>query len=131
MAEATVLAPPSQTSANREPTRSEAAYIPPPVDIYDDEQGLVLLADLPGVEPDALDARVADGVLTIQAKAGHIAIGDPVHREFQLTGFFRQFQLPEEVDAARISAELKYGVLTLRLPRAERAEPRRIQVRVS
>jgi HSP20 family molecular chaperone IbpA len=52
-----------------------------------------------------------------------------VYREYELTGFYRQFQLPEEVDSARIEAELKQGVLTLRLPRQAPAEPRRIQVR--
>jgi HSP20 family protein len=55
----------------------------------------------------------------------------PVQREYELIGFYRQFQLPEEIDAARISAELKNGVLTVFLPRMERAEPRRIEVRPS
>lgn len=131
MAESTVPAPAGQTAPPREPTRAEETYVPPAVDIYDDDQGLVVVADLPGVEPSGLDVRVDRGVLTIQGRATHLATGDPVYREYQLTGFFRQFQLPEEVDTARISADLKHGVLTLRLPRAERAQPRRIEVRAS
>ncbi len=131
MAERTVPAPTGQTAPAQEPTRAEEAYVPPPVDIYEDDQGLVVLADLPGVEPRGLDVRVDRGVLTIQGRAAHLAAGDPVYREYQLTGFFRQFQLPEEVDSTRISAELKHGVLMLRLPRAERAQPRRIEVRAS
>lgn len=131
MAERTVPVPATQTAATREPTRSEEVYVAPPVDIYEDDQGLIVLADLPGVEPAALDVRVDRGVLTIQGRANHLATGDPVYREYQLTGFFRQFQLPEEVDSGRISAELKHGVLTLRLPRSEAARPRRIEVRAS
>ena len=131
MAERTVPAPTSPTTATREPTRAEERYVAPPVDIYEDDQGLVVVADLPGVEPGTLDVRVDRGLLTIQGRATHLASADPVYREYELTGFFRQFQLPEEVDPARIAAELTHGVLTLRLPRAERAQPRRIEVRAS
>lgn len=131
MVERTVPAPTGSAAATRELTRAEERYVAPPVDIFEDEQGLVVVADLPGVEPSALDVRVDRGVLTIQGRAAHLAPADPVYREYELSGFFRQFQLPEEVDAARISAELAHGVLTLRLPRAERAQPRRIEVRAS
>ena len=131
MAEKTVPAPPGQTAATREPTRSEEAYVAPPVEIYEDEQGLVVVADVPGVDPDAIDARVERGVLTIQARATHLATGTPIYREYELTGFFRQFRLPEEVDTGQIQAELRHGVLTLRLPRAAPAQPRRIEVRTS
>jgi HSP20 family protein len=130
MAERTVPTPGGQVSAAREPTRAEERYVAPPVDIYEDDQGLVVVADLPGVEPGALDVRVDHGVLTIQGRATHRAPGAPVYREYELTGFFRQFQLPDEVDTAAIAAELKHGVLTLRLPRVQRPQSRRIQVRV-
>ncbi len=129
MAEPTVPTPAPTAAPTREPTRAEETFVPPPVDIYEDDQGLVVLVDLPGVEPSGLDVRVDRGILTIQGRAGHLASGDPVYREYQLTGFFRQFQLPEEVDTGRIAAELRNGVLTLRLPRAERAQPRRLEVR--
>ena len=104
-------------------------FAPPPVDIYEDDQGLVVVADLPGVEPGALDVRVEQGVLTLQGRTQALAAGTPLHREYELTGFFRQFQLPEEIDAGRIEAALTQGVLTLRLPRAAPAPPRRIAVR--
>jgi HSP20 family molecular chaperone IbpA len=99
------------------------------VDIYEDNRGLVVVADLPGVEPSSVDVRVERGLLTIQAPAGTPITGQPQYREYELTGFFRQFQLPEEIDAAQIAADLKHGVLTLHLPRVERHQPRRIQVR--
>jgi HSP20 family protein len=130
MAEKTVPTAASQEAAGREPTRAEESYVRPPVDIYEDEQGLVVVADLPGVEPGALDIRVDRGQLTIQGRATHLASGQPAEREFALTGFFRQFQLPEEIDSGRIAADFKHGVLTLRLPREERTQPRRIEVRV-
>lgn len=112
-----------------ESTRSGDDYVAPPVDIYEDEQGLKVIADLPGVEPSAVDVRVDRGVLTIQARASHLVQTATVYREYELAGFFRQFQLPEEVDATKIAADMKNGVLTLHLPRAERLQPRRIDVR--
>ena len=140
MAEQTV--PPTQTGAqprdqapaaggsrDREPTRAEEVFVAPPVDIYEDEDGLVVLADLPGIAPAALDVRVEQRALTITAHAQTAPSGSPVHLEYELAGYFRQFQLPEEVDSARIQAELKQGVLRLRLPRAAEEQPRRIEVR--
>ena len=121
--------PPGAAAAAREATRSQEVFAPPPVDIYEDEQGLVVVADLPGVEPGGLDVRVEQGVLTIQGRTQALATGTPLHREYELPGFFRQFQLPEEIDAGRIEAALTQGVLTLRLPRAAPAPPRRIDVR--
>jgi HSP20 family molecular chaperone IbpA len=128
-AEATGQGPPGTAPAAREATRSQEVFAPPPVDIYEDDQGLVVVADLPGVEPGALDVRVEHGVLTIQGRTQSLATGTPLHREYELPGFFRQFQLPEEIDTGRIAAALAQGVLTLRLPRAAPAPPRRIDVR--
>jgi HSP20 family protein len=129
MAENTVPSPIGEAAAARELTRSEENFGAPPVDIYEDERGLVVIADLPGVEANALDIGVERRVLTIHARASHLVSGAPLHREYELSGFYRQFQLPEEVDSARIEAELKNGVLFLRLPRTEQAQPRRIEVK--
>jgi HSP20 family protein len=127
----TTVPQPSETAAPSERTRSEETFLSPAVDIYEDEQGLHVMADLPGVELSAVDVRVEKSVLTIQARAQALLTTEPVHREYALTGFYRQFQLPEEVDTARIAAQLKNGVLTLDLPRMEAAQPRRIEVRAS
>ena len=130
MAESTV---PSARAGpqKREPTRSDDSYVAPAVDIFEDEQGLVVLADLPGVDPEHLDVRVDRGVLTIQGRAEHVAQGTILQKEYELSGFYRQFQLPDEIDSTRIGAELKQGVLRVRLPRVQQAEPRRINVQVS
>jgi HSP20 family molecular chaperone IbpA len=131
MAEKTVPSVQPETVARREETRAHERYITPPVDIFETKDGLTVIADLPGVEQEALDVRVADGVLTLQGNTKHIAPGTPIAREYELLNFYRQFELPDAVDAERISAELKHGVLALHLPKKERAKPRQIAVQVS
>jgi HSP20 family protein len=132
MAERTVATREEQKpQRSREETRSQETYITPPVDIFETAEGLVVKADLPGVSKDALDIRVENNLLTIRAGASHVAPGDPVYREYGLANFFRQFELNERVDQSRISAEFKNGVLTLTLPKAEEAKPKRIDVRVT
>jgi HSP20 family molecular chaperone IbpA len=121
----------AQTPPSREETRSDERYVTPPVDIYETAEGLVVKADLPGVAKDGLDVRVENNLLTIRGKAAHAAPGDPIYREYGLINFFRQFELNDRVDQQRISAELKHGVLTLNLPKAEEAKPRRIEVKVA
>jgi HSP20 family molecular chaperone IbpA len=120
-----------RVSGRREETREHERYITPPVDIFETKDGLVVVADLPGVEQKALDVRVADGILTLQGRTAHVAPGTPIDREYELLHFYRQFELPEEVDAQKIAAELKHGVLTLRLPKKEKAKPQKIEVAVS
>lgn len=115
---------------SREETRSQERYITPPVDIYETADGLLVKADLPGVAREGLDVRVENSLLTIRGKAAHAAPGDPVYQEYGLVNFFRQFELNERVDQSKISAELKHGVLTLTLPKAEEAKPRQIDVKV-
>ena len=78
-----------------------------------------------------MDIRVDNNLLTIRANAAHIAPGDPIYREYSLVNFFRQFELNERVDQSKISAELNRGVLTLNLPKAEKAKPRKIDVKIA
>ncbi len=132
MVEKTVPVPSGpQKRAEREVTRARERHVPPPVDIYETPEGLVLSADLPGVSKENLEVRVEDDVLTIQAKAGHAAPGEVIYREYELSGFFRQFELGEDIDRDKVRAELKHGVLTLQLPKAEKAQPKQIEVKVS
>ena len=132
MAEKTVATTsgPQMTTA-REGTRAQERYVQPPVDIYETPEGLVLLADLPGVAPSDLEMRLENNILTIQGKAKHVLMGEPIYREYELVNFFRQFELSEIVDQEKITAGLKHGVLTLQLARAEKAKPRQIAVQVS
>jgi HSP20 family molecular chaperone IbpA len=131
MAEKTVpTTAPNQMTQNKERTRMQERYLQPPVDIYEAEEGLVVLADLPGVSANDLKIRLEDNILTIQGNARQLVEAEPIYREFQLYNFFRQFELSDQVDQERISASLNHGVLKLYLPRAERAKPREIPVQI-
>jgi HSP20 family protein len=133
MAEKTVpvSSGPQRNKGAREITRARERNLRPPVDIYETPEGLVLMADLPGVTKEGLQVHVDGNLLTISGKANHTAPGDVIYREYELTNFYRQFELNEEIDREKISAELKHGVLTLRLPKTEKAKPKQIEVRVS
>lgn len=131
MAETTVQTTVDSAPTTRETTRAEDRYIAPPVDIYEEKEGLRVVADLPGADPGGIEVRVDQGILTIQAKTSHRAEGEPARREFRLASFFRQFQLPEKVDASGIAADVQNGVLKLWLPWAPEAQPRKIEVKVS
>jgi len=111
-------------------TREDSRYLTPPVDIYETEDGLTVVADLPGVDKSSVSIRVENGILTIEGKPSYETRGSAIAEEFGLLKFFRQFELADEVDQDRIQAEAKNGVLTLRLPKAEKAKPRRIEVKV-
>ncbi|MEW5803234.1 MAG: Hsp20/alpha crystallin family protein [bacterium] len=115
----------------RENTRQEERYLAPPVDIYETQEGLTVVADLPGVDKDGIDIRVDDNILTIQGKTKHSAPGNPVSTEYRLLHFYRQFQLGEGVDQEKITAQTRHGVLTIQLPRVEKQKPKKISVNVS
>lgn len=115
---------------HHEDTRTQERFIPPMVDIYETEQGLAVVADLPGVKKEDMDIKVADGILTIQGKTSHVTQGTPLYREFEMVSFYRQFQLSEEIDQVKINASLRHGVLHLGLPKAEKAKPKQVKVQV-
>lgn len=103
----------------------------PPVDIFEDGQGVTLWADLPGVTKDRLDVKVHDGNLYIEAEA---VVPTPAgfrlqHAEIRQPHFTRAFSLGAEFDASKIDANLKDGVLKLTIPRRDEARPRRVDVR--
>jgi HSP20 family protein len=107
-------------------------FVVPPVDVFEDEGGITLLADLPGVSRDRLGVRVDGEVLVIEATA---TTAQPenmelVYGEAQFPAYRRQFTLSRELDTSRIEAGLKDGVLRLGIPKREEARPRRIEVRV-
>ena len=114
-------------SVSRETTRSEARYVAPPVDIVETEEGLTLIADVPGLDEKNLEISVDQGVLTIEGSAV-FGGSDLLWREYAMDGYWRQFQLPDTFDATRAKAEVRHGVLTLQLPKAEAAKPRKIAI---
>lgn len=102
----------------------------PPIDIYENATGLVLQADLPGVSLETLELQVQDNKLTLFGRVVPIIPDEAksLHEEYRVGDFLRSFILSDEVDHEQITARLKHGVLTVELPRAERAKPRRIPV---
>lgn len=104
----------------------------PPVDIVENESGIHLVADLPGVSKEQLGVRVDGENLVIEGTASvPVAEGfELVHQEVRHPAYRRSFTLSRELDASRIEAGLKDGVLTLHIPKAEEARPRRIEVKV-
>jgi HSP20 family molecular chaperone IbpA len=125
-----------RTMSNEVSTPSAARQEPallPPVDVVEDPTGITLLADLPGVPKDKLNLRVEGDTLSIDAElALPVPAGmEPSHAEVQLARYRRAFTLSKELDPARVDAELSHGVLRVRIPKAEHAQPRRIDIRVS
>lgn len=104
-------------------------YISPAVDIYETEDALNLMVDMPGVGKEQLEIDVDQGVLTLSAKVEQDVQEMSLYQEFRPSGFHRQFRLLEDFDVTKADAQIKNGVLTLRLPKAEAAKPRKIAVK--
>jgi HSP20 family protein len=104
----------------------------PRVDVLEDETGITLLADLPGVPKDQLELKVEGDTLLIEGAVAPAMPGglEPVYAEVRVPRYRRAFTLSRELDATRIDANLKDGVLNLRIPKQEHAQPRRITVQV-
>ena len=106
-------------------------YVSPPVDIYETADGFALVADLPGVSQDNLEVSVTHNVLTIKGHAPQKFPGKARYQEFQPASVFRQFKLHNALDTDRVDAELKNGVLQLRIPKAKAAVARQIDIKVA
>jgi len=108
---------------------STRPVIAPPVDIYENTNEYLVVADMPGVSNDDVQIRFEDGELSIRATRKAAAEGQYLGNELVEADFARRFSIPETVDAEKIDATLQHGVLHLVLPKASRARPRQISVR--
>jgi len=112
-----------------EGTRSGPVFIPA-VDILENKQELIVLADMPGVDNKDVDIDLRDNQLVITGKVN--AIEDEkeasIYREFNWGDYFRQFTLSEIIDQSRISAKMENGVLRVILPKVEKMKPQKIKV---
>ena len=115
-----------------EQTRSGPLYSPA-VDIFENDNSITVLADMPGVKAQDLQIDLRESVLTLTGRVStpETPTESNVLREYRSGTFFRQFTLAETVDQARIDAKLADGVLRLELPKVEKAKPRQITVRTS
>ena len=112
--------------------REESLALAPAVDIYENAQGITVQADLPGVSKDGLSIHADRNSLVIEGNAviDVPAAMEAIHAEVQATRYRRSFALSGELDAERIEATLKDGVLTLRIPKRAEFRPRKVEVRV-
>jgi len=122
------------TAVSKESTapREEAALVPP-VDVIEDSGGITLYADLPGVPKEKLSLHVDSGTLTIEGELGleMPEAMESTHAEVGLPRYRRTFTLSRELDADKVRAEFADGVLKLRIPKAEHALPRKIEISVA
>ena len=120
-----------ELKSGAESTRNVPVYIPA-VDIYESENEIVLLADMPGVAPGDVDVDLRDNQLTL---LGKVTLEERQERallqEYGVGDFYRQFTLSSRIDQGKIEASMKDGVLTLTLPKAEVAKPKKVVVKAS
>lgn len=120
----------AEVTTPAEDTRPGLTFTPP-VDIFETDEGLNLLADLPGVKAEDLMIDLREGVMSLSGDVQPPEGPDEVDvlREYQTGKYYRKFNLSDVIDQSKIEAELKDGVLRLNLPKIEAAAPRKIAVK--
>ncbi|NQU14937.1 MAG: Hsp20/alpha crystallin family protein [Desulfobacteraceae bacterium] len=120
----------AEVTTPAEDTRPGLTFTPP-VDIFETDEGLTLLADLPGVKAEDLMIDLREGVMSLSGDVQPPEGPDEVDvlREYQTGKYHRKFNLSDVIDQSKIEAELKDGVLRLNLPKIETAAPRKIAVK--
>ena len=121
----------TRTRQEQEPSTSDDILVPP-VDVFEDTNGITLYADLPGVPKDKLQLHIAADTLTIEGEM-HLdlpALIQPSHIEVGAPRYRRTFTLSRELDTEKVQAEFNQGVLMLRIPKKGHAQARRIEVRI-
>jgi HSP20 family protein len=124
-----------QVQKKRELEGKEESTIPartfvPTADIYEDQDSLKVVLEMPGVEKGNVDIRVEEGVLFVEGRLDLSKYRglQPLYTEYNIGNYSRSFRLSNAIDQDKIGAELKDGVLSLTLPKAEKAKARTIQV---
>jgi HSP20 family molecular chaperone IbpA len=103
----------------------------PLADIFETKDGLVIRADMPGVDRDSLDITVERSVLTLTGRIRHETPEgyELVYSEYGIDGYERSFTLSDEFDLGKVRAEFRNGVLEISVPKSEAAKPRKIEVK--
>lgn len=119
-----------QVSVGAAENTSDKPIFSPTVDIWENDQGLTLVADMPGVAPEDLSLDLSENTLTISGRVAPPIEGrKPLFKEYDEGNFYRQFSLAETIDQSNITASLRDGVLKLQLPRVAPAQPRKIEIK--
>jgi HSP20 family protein len=113
----------------QEATRPMRAFLPT-TDIFETEDALTLVLEMPGVDRENVDLSVENGVLTVEGRIDFNKYEglQPVYSEYNVGPYRRSFRISGIIDQGKITAELRDGIITLVLPKAERAKPRRIAI---
>jgi len=125
------VAPVKNHTENRsaESTRN-GAYFSPRVDIVESEKELLLYADMPGVRSEDIDLRYENGELILRGKAQPTGVkGTLIYGEYEVGDYYRVFHVHETIDASKIDAEFKNGVLMVHLPKQETMQPKQVSIR--
>jgi HSP20 family protein len=124
-----------QVQEKRELEKKQEATVPartfvPTADIFETEAALTVVLEMPGVDKGNVDISVEDGVLTVQGRLDFSKYEgmQPVYTEYNIGHYRRSFSLSNKINQDKIGAEMKDGVLTVVMPKAEKAKPRRISV---
>ena len=114
----------------QEATRPTRAFLPN-ADIFETEDALTVVLEMPGVDRDNIDVSVENGLLTVEGKINVNKYEGlrPLYSEYNIGPYRRSFRISNRVDQDKIRAEMRDGVITLVLPKAEAAKPRRIEVK--
>lgn len=116
--------------ATRDEQTVPARYFVPYTDILETEDALTVVMEMPGVERDDVDVKLEDDILEVEGRIQFSKYTEmqPVYTEYNIGHYRRRFELSSRIDRDKIAAELNDGVLTLTLPKAEEAKPRRIKI---
>jgi HSP20 family protein len=120
---------PQETNAVQQGKQYRARAVAPPVDVFENGDEVLIIADVPGVPAGAIDVRVENGTLTLEAKRATEKVGPALAREYDEVDFIRTFRIPAGIDTASITAEAKNGTVLVRLPKIAAVKARKIDVR--
>jgi HSP20 family protein len=122
----------NQQKQDRPPAQNGRGYVIPPANIAATDNEYVVELEMPGVNKEGLEVTVEGNELTIVGRRQvDVPEGELCYCESPQADYQRVFELGPDVDTAKISAEMRQGVLTLRLPKSERAKPKQIEVKVA
>jgi len=104
----------------------------PHADIYEDSEALYVVVDMPGVDKSAISINLENDTLSIYGKAARPEFESKLtYAEYRIGDYSRSFMLTESIDQAKIDASMKNGVLSLKLPKAEQAKPKKIEIKTA
>src|SRR5215211_3237015 len=124
-----------QVQQKREADKSQEPTMPlrhflPDADIFETEQALTVVLEMPGVDRENMEVTIEDNVLSVEGRVDFSKYAglQPIYSEYNIGNYARSFRIASQIDQSKISAEVKDGVMTLTLPKAESAKPRRIKI---